>query len=175
MKVRIALARRHENACLEFTLSGALKMRVLRIANSIPKPHIVKIEDTPHVTLMYPMQDEQLTDLARYIHENRFNTARVQFTGVHLFDNPDEKALVLKVESPDLQKIHRSIKRHFKIPYAYKDYIPHVTLAYLRKKDAPQYKDWKSPLLMNPSAIYTLNRVTFEDTYGRRVPIIGGE
>lgn len=172
MKVHIVLSKIHENACFYFDLGPTLKKFVKALGDKIPDEDVVKRESRPHITVTYPMQDEQLLDLTRFLHENNMGRARCKFTRPMLFRNPDEIALVIGVESLDLQTMHKQIKRAFNIKTTWPDYKPHVTVAYLTSKAADRYENWDPKVEGHP---FVVNRPVFEDTSAERVPIILGE
>jgi len=56
------------------------------------------------------------------------------------FVNNDEyDVVIVKIESKDLEKLHRKIKEDLKVTLTHDEYKPHCTVAYVKKGEARKY------------------------------------
>lgn len=107
------------------------------------------IQSHPHITLITQVNDQQFVPLLSKL--SQLTPPEVEFGPLGLFESDHYDVLYLKVHSPELEKQRKFLE---KIDYRKKDqytYIPHVTIAYLKKGTADPYlklpvKKWKTRL-----------------------------
>ena len=87
----------------------------------------------PHVTIFYGLKDFHLSDLQEALKD----FGELEFTMMpkpKVFDNPRHDVLFLPIESTDFKRLHTHIGRLTGVaPPTYKTYIPHCTVAFLKK------------------------------------------
>lgn len=93
------------------------------------------LEKNPHVTLAYGHEEDEPTSVKEAIKD--LGAGEGSLSGMSLFDtNPDYKVLKFDVDSEHLRGLNSRIQERIPMPGStFKDYNPHVTVAYL-KKDA---------------------------------------
>lgn len=91
-------------------------------------------KDQYHVTLVYsrkgiPEAKNETIDLP----------LTVKAVGWDIFPTQDgDKCLVLRVESPELHKLHKLYREKYGATYDYDEYKPHVTVSYKFKGEEPR-------------------------------------
>jgi 2'-5' RNA ligase len=99
------------------------------------------IERDPHITIAYGLANDLTSDkvaqLLRTAHGSKIRLGNMQ-----VFDNPDNDVLNFEVLSDDLKNANQRIKDEIGLPGAtFKEYNPHITVAYLKKGlDKNRYK-----------------------------------
>jgi len=110
------------------------------VADNLAESMIERVERRPHVTLVYGLdrQDQQLiaeagADYGRPI--------RVSLGAMNFFDAPDHDVLYIEIVSEGLLGLRRAL---MKLPHTrsqtHDDYIPHMTVAYLKRGKAARFK-----------------------------------
>lgn len=89
-------------------------------------------EKEPHITVKYgvPMATPS-EELRAIVHS--FRPFSVQLGGVSLFENELFDVVKLDVISDQLHEMNRQISEAFPVESKFKDYIPHATIAYVKK------------------------------------------
>jgi len=134
MLIKLASGTTHEG-WLGVNVPPELRAR-LRLLHRYIRPDDLAedgIERDPHITVAFGLDKElpedkvsQLLKLPR--------GARIKLGGLNMFQNPDSDVLKFDVDSEDLQRIHKQIEKEIGIPgKTFKDYNPHVSVAYLKK------------------------------------------
>lgn len=123
--------------CLMLACSCAA---VHKLQSSIAVEHLHEqgIENEQHITVCYGLPENiQIADLQPYL----LPASLIQLTAesLHIFEQPEYDALVLKVQSDLLQKMHTDIAEQFDVVDKYPHYIPHLTVGYFKKGKAQQY------------------------------------
>lgn len=89
-------------------------------------------EQEPHITVKYgvpmPTPSEQLRAIV-----HSFRPFSVQLGGVSLFENDLFDVVKLDVISEQLHELNRQISEAFPVESKFKDYVPHATIAYVKK------------------------------------------
>lgn len=98
------------------------------------------VEDDPHVTALHGLLSENPGPL-KNIAKN-FGKVTLSIGALDYFERPEFDVLYASVESRDLHKLHKAIK---KLPNKeeFSTYTPHITIAYLKKGLAKQFKGLK--------------------------------
>ena len=130
--------------CLMVRLPELLAEQVRAYAASIPEKYRLKTEDIPdgiphdvHITVKYGLLTEDAEDVAKVIAGTEPIVIRLGRSSV--FDNPDAVVLKLGVESRELRRLHNRVVQNLAHVNTYRDYRPHVTVAYLAKKEDDPY------------------------------------
>ena len=98
------------------------------------------IDRDPHITVAYGLDNIGEADRIKVIQMPK--GAKIKVKGISTFDNPDKTVLKFDIDSDDLKEIHNSIEKEIGLPgKTFKDYKPHMTIAYLKKgSDINKYK-----------------------------------
>lgn len=118
-----------------------------KIQNTINKEDIFEddqhgLEYNPHLTLLYGLHKEVTTEDIKKVLENfNFKNLEIKINGIGSFENDNFDVLKFDVENTSLlQEMHDSLS---KLPNSneYPDYLPHITIAYLKKGTSKKYLD----------------------------------
>lgn len=118
------------------------------------------IEKEPHVTVLYGLDDINIDDLRKTV-ERECLFPTIKITGVSCFENEEFDVLKFSVEAPGLHNLNKVIRENFKYENRYNDYIPHITISYLKKGTAQKY-------LNQPFLEGDVNPKNFIYSYGER-------
>lgn len=113
----------------------------------------LKDYEFPHVTILYGLHYNEIPvrevqDIFKDIDE-----VEISITGISMFDNDKFDVLKFTVESPALTELNKKLR---KFPYtnSYDDYVPHMTIGYLKKGTAKKYlTDFKNPITVSSDKI----------------------
>jgi len=94
-------------------------------------------EKDPHVTALYGLHEEIKDEEVEEI-INGFNKPNIKIKDVSLFEPSDYDVLKFGVESEDMNKLNKQLK---KLPHtnSFPDYNPHCTIAYIKKGLGEKY------------------------------------
>ena len=116
---------------------------IVRIQNSLDPKDVLKLEDNPHITVRYGLDDIGSERVAWIV--KQYRSIRVQLGSLSLFENAEETVLKISVTSKDLDNIYR----HLGIlpnKTTHADYVPHLTIAYLKPGAGSKYLELRSGL-----------------------------
>ena len=114
------------------------------------------IEDEPHVTLLYGLEKSVTTDDVKEKLKD-FKDIDVKIESIDIFENEYFDVVKFNVKkTKQLQSIFDTLS---KLPNQnkYKDYIPHITIAYVKKGKGKKYvyKDYKHEIGKLNDVIYS--------------------
>lgn len=142
LKRRIAFS----YGCVMVRLPEPLSEEVRSYGASIPSAYLVKgNEDAPsglsndvHITVKYGLLEDDLEKVAGVIAGTEPIVVRLGRASI--FHNESQAVLKLGVESPGLKALHHKLAGSLRNVNTYRDYRPHVTVAYMvKKEDDPYY------------------------------------
>lgn len=120
----------------EETMSGNYVSIGLKTPANLPKMDIKtgKVLDSKdhHVTIMYSRDtDVPHEDVMSQVNKAIKGHVVAKASGFEAFDSPDGdgSALVLKLDSPELDTIHKNLKE-MGLKHSYRAYKPHLSIAY---------------------------------------------
>jgi hypothetical protein len=97
-------------------------------------------EKEPHVTILYGLHDEEIDRDHIYDEIERLRPITVKINNISIFEN--EEYDVVKFDVP-LTKELRAYRKYFKMLFpntqTFKDYHPHITIAYVKKGEGKKY------------------------------------
>ena len=109
----------------------------------------------PHITIMYGFETDKLDptkaeDLNRLknICPSISSLNDIRITKMDIFENEKEGFDVVKfsIESPKLHKLNKNILDNFDIKNDYPDYIPYMTIAYVKSGEGKKYIKKVNPI-----------------------------
>jgi 2'-5' RNA ligase len=122
------------------TLSNEIRV----YAASIPQALRKRTEDMPggipdevHITVKYGILTEDAEDVANVLAGN--DPIRIKLGNASVFHNEEAAVLKLGVDSIGLRKLYNRICKNIAHVNTYRDFHPHVTVAYMVKKDEDPY------------------------------------
>jgi len=89
-------------------------------------------ESQIHITVKYGLHITDFT-MVRNLFINFVKPICVTLKKITLFNNEDCDVVKINVSSPDLIKLNKLISNEFETTDTYPNYIPHVTVAYIKK------------------------------------------
>lgn len=96
-------------------------------------------EDEMHVTILYGLHSESPKQTKRLLKKEPPIDVKLGkidlFTGPVLFD-----VVIIAVESTDLERLNKKMRDNVTFSNRYKSYVPHVTIAYVKKGRGWFYK-----------------------------------
>lgn len=129
--------------CVMAYLPEFLAEQIRGYAATIPMELMIRTEDAPtgipaetHITVKYGLLTQDENEVASVIIGNEPVVVRLGRVGI--FHNEDEAVLKIAVESAGLRALHNRVCQLDHVN-TYRDYRPHVTVAYLRKKEEDPY------------------------------------
>lgn len=94
-------------------------------------------EDEMHVTVLYGIHSDSPDQISKIISGRK--SISVKLGEIDVFTNPDKfDVVVIKVISNDLNSLNAKLTGEVEFTNKYKEYKPHITLAYVKKG-----KGWK--------------------------------
>jgi 2'-5' RNA ligase len=136
----ISLAKKKRVSCLVASLPADLKKKIKSWAKkNIKKEDLYFIDDKrgyeihPHVTIKYGLYTNVPEKVKEFIKHQE--SVDVRLGKISKFRDISDKFDVIKIEvyGPDLQKLNRSVSKEFKHDKGHQTYLPHITLAYIKK------------------------------------------
>lgn len=135
----------HKYSCLMAAVPYSVSGLVHSLAGSIDPQDLdpAEIKENPfyHITVLYGLHDDDPTLIQPHVKRACLCT----LGSLSLFENERQDVLKISIDSPALHKLNSSLKN---LPHTstYPDYVPHLTVAYLKPKTGKQYLDAHNPL-----------------------------
>jgi len=152
--------REYKQGCLLFVLPDYLRRAIVDwTLENIPDFHLADggRELRPHITVVYGFDDDVGEQVKQFLQDTK--PFSVRLTGLGVFpEGKDGVPFFVRVESPELQRLHYSVLEAFGVEDKHPNYQPHITLGYLRPEVAESYLKGKPPFL--PSMV-TLDQLEF--------------
>lgn len=125
-------------------------------------------EENPHVTVLYGLENADTTKLKKVVES--FDPIEVETKDISIFEDKEGRYDVLKVdvEGKALRDLNKKISENFDTPGAtFKDYKPHITIAYVKKGMGQKYIDGKA---LSGKKI-KIDKLSFNDRSGETIEI----
>lgn len=123
-------------------------------------------EDEMHVTLLYGIHSETSEEITKII--SGHNPISVKLGKIDVFTNDKFDVVVIKVISEDLNEINHKLTDHVEFTSKYKEYKPHVTLAYVKKGKGWKYHgidQWKDKEFQTDYIVFSSKNGTKQKLY----------
>lgn len=160
LSVRMKALREYKQGCLLFVLPDYLRKAIVDwTLENIPDFHLADggRELRPHITVVYGFDDDVGGQVKQFLQDTKPFSVRLAELGVFP-EGKDGVPFFVRVESPELQRLHYSVMDAFGVEDKHPNYQPHITLGYLRPEVAESYLKGKPPFL--PSMV-TLDQLEF--------------
>lgn len=126
------------------------------------------VEERPHVTVMYGLEEDDALPIYK-IAAAFGRPIRLEITALDRFAHAERDVLIAKIKSPDLHEL-RGLLNKLPNRNTYPKYIPHMTIAYLKKDKALPFIG-KNPFRGRYSRLgFTHSRKDFTEDF---VPTMG--
>lgn len=112
------------------------------------------METDPHITVLYGIH-EQDPNIVKDLIE--LTSVEYYLDKLSLFENEDFDVLKCSVKSKDLIKLNKQVREILEYTNDYDDYIPHLTIAYLKPGKGKIYTD------KSIDRSFKSNKFTFSD------------
>lgn len=122
---------------------------------------------TPHITLLYGLhKDVPLSKVVTII--DKYTFGNINIGSATIFDNKDYDVLKFNIESENLSSCNKDLK---KLPHTstFSDYIPHLTIGYLKKGTGAKYTALFKNFKNSVSPSYVTYSTVENDTF--KIPI----
>ena len=137
----------HSKSSLQYNLPEEVSKVILKWSKeNIPEEELytgeedMGREDEIHITVFYGILDEEPQSTVSILEENNIKPFPVRLSEITAFqDKPEYDVLKIDIESPELHRIHKLVEKNLDTKNDYPEYIPHLTLAYLKKGYADKY------------------------------------
>lgn len=126
--------------------------------------------DIPHVTIRYGIQDDDIEGIRAYLASQKPFTAKLGATDIFPpSKNSDGAAVIMApVESPDFHRMNAEIEKHGKFTEpSFKEYKPHVTIAYVKPEVAEKYKGNTA----TEGQTFEVTHAFISDRNGKQIPV----
>jgi 2'-5' RNA ligase len=134
----------YDYSCLMARMPDPIAAKVRSIAEAIPPEFIYNTLDGErgkakdvHVTVLYGIHTTNIDEVLPLV--AGMAPLRATLGRTSAFYNPECIALKVNMQSRDLVNLNNLIRRSLQYTSIYPNYIPHVTIAYLKKDDKNPY------------------------------------
>jgi len=134
-------------SCLMAVLPDEVAAKIRAFSLALPDADIFEPDDEEygrvrpdevHVTVKYGIRTSDPDELVELLASQEM--VRLVLRGVTAFENEDNTVLKVDVESDDLTRLNSLVSSALECENSYPEYHPHVTIAYLcRRDDDPNY------------------------------------
>lgn len=123
-------------------------------------------EDQPHITTLYGLgNDVTKDDIQKVLGD--IKPFEVKLGKTSLFENDKYDVLKVDIDSPELRLVNKKLKALPTPGETFKDYKPHITIAYLKKGEGKKY----SGNTTFEGKTITFNELTFSRSDGVQIKI----
>jgi 2'-5' RNA ligase len=182
-RVAEALARMagpFEFASTQVNLGGDVAEQVLALAATIPDEALAEKgrETQPHVTVKFGIDGLVKPEEVFEVIENSDSAKEMAMRGgvltlgvTAIFEADEHDVVYVAVESEDLVLLNKIISERLAVTDTHPEYIPHVTLAYMKKGEGQKYAGAET--LVGTSV--TFDAIVFSDVDGNEteIPLAG--
>jgi hypothetical protein len=158
---------------MAYVINKKLRNAILSFYHSIPYEYLFEGKDSdgdkynklpePHITILYGITTADINAIIKPFEDIHYINYKLEETD--FFDVQDKKYMVLKigVQSNDLDALNNRVKREVGFDSSFKEYHPHMTIAYLKKDDNVKNKYIKLDLFKNFRDVTNILHITTLD------------
>lgn len=131
---------------------------------------VIEIEDKPHVTIKYGLVTQEPKEVSAIL--THPTSMSCMFGKTAIFESPEHDVLYLEVISKDFVDLHQFLSNSLTNKQTHKEYIPHLTLAYLKKGTSKKYVGKK---VVSSDLVLSFTQVSFtnKDKVRTVIPLRG--
>jgi 2'-5' RNA ligase len=155
----------YEYSCVLLNLPEETAEHVRQMAAAIHADDRVKVEDEPHITVKYGLTTNNPEPLLPVLAGRGPVVAKLGKTAC--FENENEDVVYIEVESESLHELNRLVAAVCPHRETHPQYIPHVTVAYVKPGTGRFYAGWDDLA----GTIVTFDTLTFSPASGSRRPV----
>jgi len=151
-------------------LSSALSSKIQQWGkNNIPSDELSEDgrETDTHITLIYGLCTKNREVVKKLLTNEKPIKAKLGKIGCFV-NNDGFDVVIIKIESPDLERLHNKIKDELRVEQTHAEYKPHCTIAYVKKGKSRKY----AGNTIFEGAKMTFNEVIFKDGVSEKETII---
>lgn len=100
------------------------------------------METEPHITVLYGIHDQDVDSVKEQLGD--LSPCDYQLKGLSLFENDKFDVLKCTVDSADLRAMNKRCTDNLEYTNNYPDYVPHLTVAYVKPGTGKKYTKIKS-------------------------------
>lgn len=127
-------------------------------------------EDEIHSTILYGIHSEKPDQIRELMSDQK--PISVKLDKIEVFDNPPNfDVVVIKVISEDMTRLNKMFSDEIDHTNKYKNFRPHVTIAYVKKGRGYKYKKIKEWI----GREFKINHLVFSSTNGTKDKIFFGK
>lgn len=106
--------------------------KILKLINKIDDNDLAEDgkEDQPHVTIKFGIYEIDPSKIAKAV--KGFGIVKLKLGKISLFESNEHDVVKIDIHSPKLHRLNKLICSKFKHDDTYPEYIPHLTLAYVK-------------------------------------------
>lgn len=171
-----------EYASTQVTLEGDVAEKVLALAATIPDEVLDEKgrETTPHVTIKFGLDPAVTADQVREVLANSDSIRELLERGATLtlgktaiFESEEGShangadVVYVEVDSDDLKLLNKTISEALPVSDTHPDYVPHITLAYVKKGEGQKYAGDETLA----GTVVTFSAIQYSDTEGEMTEI----
>lgn len=130
----------YDYSSLQIQVPVSIANKIKSIGNDIPKKELTGsgLEDDCHITVLYGFLDTDPEGVKKFLKNTK--QFDVSIIGTDLFTtSPLFDVVMLKVNSPELHRLNKELRRNFAHRSTHSEYNPHATIAYVKKGYGPKY------------------------------------
>ena len=99
------------------------------------------IQNNPHVTILYGLHEEVTLDQVKSVFEGLNEGIDIKIEGIGIFENKNFDVVKFNVVPNEVLKDLNNKLSEFPNTNEYPEYIPHITIAYVKKGCGKKYED----------------------------------
>lgn len=132
---------KYEYSCCCVTFDKTFSNRILEFAKDILEPEdVIEYEQEPHVTVKYGIKDDSPEALFNLLQNNVRGKFSVFLENIDVFENDEQDVVIIKCQCDRLKYLNQLIKDNLDCEDTFPNYIPHLTLGYVKKGTGNKYK-----------------------------------
>ena len=118
------------------------------------------LESTPHITVKYGLHTNDARDLNELVKCHM--PVKVFLGKTNVFESDEYDVVVFDVISKQIRELNKKIKNSLECTDTFKTYIPHMTIAYVRKGEGAKYKNNETFY----GKVFTFDKLVFSPSEG---------
>lgn len=129
----------HNFSCVYGKVPNVLAGKIIKFGkDEIPHKDLYTAEEgcgrdiNPHITILYGLHTEDPKEFESFLNHHR-DSLHVRLGKISLFKNDNFDVVKIEVISQEFVDMNHKIKRVFDFTSSYPKYIPHLTIAYVKK------------------------------------------